>query len=111
MFDFIEMIGTYDERKVARHEDYNTGLIISTARVTDTAAGYETAVRHPRYNNYSWIIVEEYRSEETALEGHGRWVKKMSQKSLPLVLKDISSSFSAKFCDSAFPNWRTMHGT
>jgi len=85
---FVGMMGNYEERKVARFEEGD--LIVSTCRVTDSTQPYETAVSHPRYNDGAWVIVEQYDDEETAAEGHEKWVAKMTTSDLPEELYDVS---------------------
>lgn len=68
MFDWIGMIGNYDERKTAR--DLVDGLIVSTAYTTDE--GYETAI----LDLHKTYPVERYDTEEQAVTGHQEWLKK-----------------------------------
>lgn len=69
MFEFINDIGNYESRKVARTEAKdNNGIGVSTAYTSDE--GYETALLdangiHP---------VERYEDRNLAEEGHERWV-------------------------------------
>ena len=93
LFDFLNM-PSYDQRKIGRHEEEN--LIVSTVTVTDSAAGHETAVSHPDYNNGSYIVVEEYYTREDATIGHEKWVKLMTSEDRPKELKDVSTCEIAK---------------
>lgn len=90
MFDFFEMAGTYDSRKVDRYEEGD--LLISTAAITDSQQPYETAVSHPKYNDNKFIVVEMYDNKSQAIKGHKRWVKIMTAESLPSTLMDVSTS-------------------
>ena len=92
LFGFFSMAGDYKERAVARHEDADTLLTIDTARVTDSAHDYETAVSHSAYNDGDWVIVEVYDTEEQARMGHDKWVKVMTAPSLPDRLFDTSTA-------------------
>lgn len=65
LFDFLEITDTYEQRKVDRFEDDN-GLVVDTVAVIDSSRPYETAVRHPKYNNRAWIVIEEYNTKEAA---------------------------------------------
>ena len=96
LFGFMDMVGTYEQRKVDRYE--KNGLIIDTAFVTDSDQPYETAVARPEQNNGDWVIVEAYDTKEEAQIGHDKWVKKMLSKKLPETLKDVSICESAKLC-------------
>ena len=89
MFDFVNMMGNYDDRKIDRYE--KDEIIISTAMVTDSDWNYETAVSHLSYNNGNWIIVEGYDTKEDAENGHSKWVETIT-KNLPETLKDISTA-------------------
>lgn len=91
MFDFLLDVGNYDDRKVARYDASN--LHISTAQVSDGRQPYETAIGHLAYvDEGKWIIVEAYDTRESALEGHNRWVQKMTEDKLPKALMEIANS-------------------
>ncbi len=83
-----EMIGTQEERKVARYEV--EGLTIDTALVTDSPYPYEIAVFHLSYKRGNWIIVETYDTKEQAAQGHERWVATMTADELPDELRDVA---------------------
>lgn len=68
MFDFLGMIGNYDDRKAAR--DLVDGLVVSTCWANDE--GFETAI----IDVHKTYPVQRYTTEEQALEGHAEWVKK-----------------------------------
>ena len=73
MFDYFEMIGTYEERKIKR--DIVNGYVIDTVRVTDAYPPYETAVAHKDFNNGAWIILERSATIPEAEATHDKWVK------------------------------------
>lgn len=90
MFSFINDINNYDSRKVGR-DDFDWGFI-STARVSDGAKPYETAVEHPDYNDGSMVIVEAYDTIKEAEAGHKKWAKAMTAKKIPDFLVDCCNS-------------------
>lgn len=100
MFDFLNMAGNYDQRKVDRTE-YEHGFI-STAKVTDGDHLYETAVSDRRYARKSngdteqMVIVEAYDTMHDAQEGHDRWVRKMLCLTPPEGLKDCLNASVAQ---------------
>lgn len=68
LFDFLQDIGNYEQRKIERTICKN-GIIVSTADTTDE--GYETALIdkngvHP---------VQRYETMQDAVEGHSTWVE------------------------------------
>lgn len=72
MFDFLNMIGTYNDRKVDRFE---TDLfIIDTVLVTDRAQLYETAIAHKDFRGGKWIILGWRRTKEEAQKFHDEMV-------------------------------------
>jgi len=94
MFGFIRDMGNYEERKVALTE-HGHGFI-STARVSDGAHDYETAVDDDRYTRddgtKTMAIVESYDTKEKAAAGHLRWVAAITGKKLPVTLTDCGKS-------------------
>ncbi len=90
MFNFLGMADDYDSRKVDRYEEGD--LFVSTAMVMDSSSPFETAVAHPQYNDGKIVIVENYNTKEKAKSGHEKWVKIMTDASLPNTLKDVSDS-------------------
>lgn len=106
MINFMNVIGTYDERKIDKFEEGD--LIIDTCLVTDSEKPYETAISHPKFNNGKWVIVELYDTKEEAKKGHNKWVKIMTSKEFPKELNDVSSAKIAQVFDSvSSENWRT----
>ena len=75
LFDFFSMVDNYEERKVDRYEQGN--MIIDTCAITDSDDPYETAIKHPSYNDGNWVIAETYPDKESAIEGHQKWVNLM----------------------------------
>jgi len=106
MFNFVEMANDYESRKVGRYQD--GPIMVSTAMVNDSKDPYETAIAHPRYNDCKIIIVETYKSRDSAEIGHERWVNAITTGPLPEKLIDVSSAFSAIICDSLHSDkdWR-----
>lgn len=90
MFGFMGMADDYEIRKVANTEI--EGAEIDTCAVNDSTRPYETAVRHPGYNDGNWIVVELYDTKELANIGHYKWVEKFSQKDLPARLVDVNET-------------------
>lgn len=99
MFEFLHMAGNYDSRKVARYEDGEKNIIISTAFVNDSSFPYETAIKHPEYNEGYFIIVENYNDEISAKEGHKKWEQLYLEDNLPDPLIDIGESGCSKILD------------
>ena len=98
MFSYFNMIGNYEDRKVARDE-YPWGFI-STASVTDGEKPFETAVQHSSYGRHM-TIVENYSTREEAEAGHRKWVETMNAPTLPERLIDCNNAAIAKLA-SAF---------
>ena len=89
MFGFLDMIGTYEERKVAN--DVVNEVTIDTAMVTDSYKPYETGISGKMYNNGDWIIVELYDTKEEAIIGHNKWTE-LFNSDLPETLTDVNTS-------------------
>lgn len=90
MFDFFSMKDNYEQRAVSRYED--SVMVIDTAAVDDGSQPYETGISHPEYNDGLWIIVEAYATYHQAIQGHDRWVAKMTSDELPESLKDCKNA-------------------
>lgn len=103
MFNFFNMMDSYEDRKVDRYEMGD--LIISTARATDSDAPYETAVSHPSYNKGEFVIVENYWNAEDAQKGHDKWVDIMNNPVLPKTLTDVSLSGVSQLLDMFGDDW------
>jgi hypothetical protein len=87
MFDFLDMEGTHEQRKIANYK--KDGVELDTCSVTDYPdKPYETGLLHPKYNRGNWIIVEAYKTEEKARAGHDKWVKLFESGKLPKEIKD-----------------------
>ena len=102
MFEFFNMMGNYDSRKLARYEnpDDPEHNFVSTARVTDSTQPYETGIFHPAFNHGNCIVVEQYDDRDEALAGHERWVAVMTAHQLPKSLKDVSTSDIRQFAEN-----------
>ena len=106
MFNFEKMLDTYEERKVDRFEDGD--LVIDTAAVTDSKDPYETAIKHPSYNEGEWVIVETHSTKEEAIIGHKKWVDTMTSNVLPRKLTDVSNNLPSMLLDKFDDdNWRS----
>ena len=101
-FDFIRDMGNYDERCVGRYD--NDDLMVSTARVSDGAQPYETAVAHPKYNDGDMVIVEAYDSGGEAKAGHERWVATMTNGKLPTQLTNCCNAGVSQMLDAVGGN-------
>lgn len=95
MFEFLLDVDNYKQRKVARFE--TTDLIVSTARVSDGLKPFETAVKHPNYNEGNIVIVESYNTKKQAQQGHNKWIKVMTAETLLLSLVDCLNAKVAQF--------------
>lgn len=89
LFGFMGMADDYEQRKVARYDGEH--LQVSTAAVNDSDKPYETAVQHDDYDR-NMIVVESYDTREAALEGHKRWVTRMTTEPLPEKLVENGES-------------------
>jgi hypothetical protein len=98
MFEFMFMANNHEERKVAN--DKICDAEIDTCAISDSDQPYETGIRHPKYNDYSWIIVEMYNTKEEAIDGHKKWCNKFRDGLLPNELKDVGTSSIAKLCNA-----------
>ena len=106
LFDFPSL-GPYSERRV---DSFRQGdLFVSTVRVPDADAPFETAVGHPDYNEGRLVIVEEYSDIDEAREGHKVWVALMTAEELPTKLTSVSTSRAAGLRDAVRgERWRIM---
>ena len=92
MFEFMGMIGNYDDYKVSRWDSKDGLKMVSTCSVNDGREPYETAVQHPAYNNGKMVIVECYSTKKDAVVGHDKWLKLMLENNLPNTLVDCANS-------------------
>ena len=72
MFDFLDMIGTYEDRKVDRFD--SDEFSIDTAYVTDREPPYETAIAHKDFNGGEWIVLGWRSTKEEAQKFHDEMV-------------------------------------
>lgn len=106
MFDFLLHADDYEQRCIGRF-DADWGFV-STARVYDADKPYETAVKHPDYNDGKIVIVEPYDTRGEAEKGHAKWVDTMTAEKLPDTLQDKSLAGLAVMLDVfANEDWRT----
>ena len=72
MLDFLNMIGTYESRKV---DNFKTDLFtIDTALAADRELPYETAIAHKDFRNGEWIILGWRQTKEEAQKFHDEMV-------------------------------------
>ncbi len=90
MFNFLQDIGTFHQRKVAVFE--SDTVRVSTVRVSDGSQPFETAIMHPDYNDGKLVIVGAYDTREDAEAGHARWVDTMTHEPLPETLHDVANA-------------------
>ena len=96
MFNFLNMMGNYEDREVANYDDGT--LFVDTAEVNDGNKPYETAVSHPDYNNNKMVIVQSYDTIEEAKEGHDHWVDLMKNNP-PEYLRDCANADVAQLLE------------
>lgn len=72
MFDFLDMIDTYEYRKVDRFE--NDLFTVDTVLVTDRKQPYETAIAHKDFNDGEWIVLGWRSTKEEAQKFHDEMV-------------------------------------
>ena len=95
IFNFLSA-DPYEERKV---DNTIVNLAeIDTVAINDSNKPFETAIKHPNYNNNEWIVVEMYDTKEEAQIGHNKWVVLFREK-LPDKLVDVSTSMAAELRD------------
>jgi len=104
MFDYFDMVGTYEQRVVDNYKDGD--LVVDTCKVTDSRQPYETGVKHPRYSDGDWVIVEMYDTKAAAQKGHDKWVKIMTANNLPTSLSDVSTATISELMDYFDDEWR-----
>lgn len=95
MFEFFSMLGTYEDRKVARYEDGD--IVLSTAWVNDSDRPYETALSHPDYHEGKFIVLQVYDLKEEAEDGHAKWEEIVRNGQLPETLEDVGEAEIAEF--------------
>jgi len=96
LFDFYEMRGTYEQRKVANYE--GDGFVIDTAAVNDGDKPFETVIIHPAYDD-SWIVLQAYPTKAAARRGHDLWVKKFTTGALPEEIVECPNAEVAQLRD------------
>ncbi len=102
MFNFLGMMGNYEDRRVDCYDNEESDIFISTAEVTDGKYLYETAVAHPEYNDGELIIVEAYDIKEEAQNGHNKWVELMIGDNLPDLLRDCGNAGISSLIENCF---------
>ena len=99
MFEYLQMMGNYDDRKVDRWDNEDESKMVSTCSVIDGRKLFETAVQHPAYNEGKMVIVECYSTKKDAKTGHSKWLKLMLKDNLPDVLVDCQNSEISQMCE------------
>ena len=108
MFNFLEMAGNHEERKVANFKQND--LEIDTALVNDGKQPYETAIKYPSLypTTHHWVIIEGYDSKAEAQVGHDKWVEIMTTNP-PEVLADCLNAGTADLLDAMGGGERLKH--
>jgi len=83
VFGFLNMANNYEFRKVGRWESDDGEYFVSTVMVSDGEFDYETAIKHPDYNNGEIVIVDKYNTKEEALAGHSKWLDHVNIGPMP----------------------------
>lgn len=99
MFEFVFDVGNYSERVVGRYDSEDSTIMVSTARVSDGRDPYETAVKHPEYNDGRMVIVESYQTKDEAASGHASWLEAVLKDALPEILVDCQNSHISTMLD------------
>ena len=86
MFEWLDMIGNYEQRKVANFK--NDIFEIDTAYVTDRTQPYETAIRHKNFNYNNWIVLGWSSTKEQAQEDHDKWIERFLNSPYPEKITD-----------------------
>ena len=87
MFEFVNDIGNYAERRIGR-DDFEWGFV-STVQVSYGIQPFETAISHREYTPHGEMtFVEAYDSREEAAAGHAKWLAVMTAGILPDRLVD-----------------------
>lgn len=84
----------HKSENIGRYE--NGKLFVDTCKVWDSEEPYETAIKHPDYNNGQIIIVDTYLDKESAQIGHKEWIKTITSDNPPDELIDVSKCTLAK---------------
>ena len=100
MFEFMQDIGSYEDRKVDRWDSEDMNTMVSTAKVSDGRKPFETAVMHPAYNNGNMVIVSCYDTKEEAQIGHDKWLNLVHADKLPQPLIDCANAEIGQILDA-----------
>lgn len=73
MFNWIDMIGTHEERMVDNYKDEL--FEIDTSYVTDRTPPFETAIKHSQFRNGEWIVLGWRVTKTDAQKFHDEMVK------------------------------------
>lgn len=70
-------------RSVAKFQGSSGDILVSTFYGENV---YQTAVKHPDYDETDLVLAQEYESEDKAREGHNFWVQAVLTNSLPPLI-------------------------
>lgn len=88
MFEWLDMIGTYEQRNVANYK--NDIFEIDTSYVTDRIKPYETAIAHKDFRNGNWIVLGWRETKEQSQRFHDKMVKYFTAHEQELTsIKDV----------------------
>ncbi len=87
MFEWCDMIGTWEQRNVANYK--NDIFVIDTSYVTDRPLHYETAICHKDFNDGEWIVLGWSETVEKAKEYHDKCVKQFTSNPYPVTIEDV----------------------
>lgn len=99
MLEFLQDKETYEDRKVDRWDSGDKTKMVSTAAVSDGRKLFETAVKHPAYDDGKMIIVGCYDTKAEAQVGHDKWLDLMLTNKLPKVLSDCGNAKISQLID------------
>ena len=100
MFNFLQDVGNYESRCVGRFDNEDSTIMVSTAAVSDGNQPYETAVRHPDYNDGHMVIVEAYDTRDDAKQAHDWWVEVITSEPLPEKLTDCGNAIISQMIEA-----------
>lgn len=99
LIDLLSLLSTaggeddYKERLVARDDKLDPDeipFILDTVAVDDREWEYETAIKHPKFNDNEWIVIRGYDTKEEAEAGHEELITYYLMNR-PAFIKDIWS--------------------
>lgn len=88
-----DSVEDYQRRLVARDDKLDPDelpFILDTVAVDDREWMYETAIKHPKFNDNEWIVIRGYDTKEEAETGHEELITYYLMNR-PAFIKDIWS--------------------